>query len=187
MNFATVLLIAVALAMDAFSIALSKGLAARKQSARDALKLGASFGIFQFIMPLIGWALASGFSRFIEQYSKYISCALLVFIGGKMLIDAIRSVRHPEENSTGSSVDFKALIVLGIATSIDALAVGVTFALDRIAVLATLYDCLIIGIVAFVLSFAGYFIGSKLGAKIGDKGGFFGGAALIILGIKMLF
>ena len=187
MGFITVFLIAVALAMDAFSIALSKGLAAKRQSVADALKLGITFGAFQFVMPLIGFFLAGTFASFIEIYSKYISFALLVFIGGKMLFDAIREMRKGGCDVPDSAVDFKSLIILGIATSIDALAVGVTFAFDGTTVLSALYYCMIIGIVALVLSFVGYFIGNKLGGIIGDKGEIIGGVVLIVLGIKMLF
>lgn len=187
MNFITVFLIALALAMDAFSIALSKGLGAKRQSVSDAAKLGVTFGLFQFIMPLIGFFLAGTFASFIEKYSKYISFALLVFIGGKMLFDAIREMRNGSCDTPDSAVDFKSLIVLGIATSIDALAVGVTFAFDSTTVFEALYYCVIIGIVALVLSFVGYFIGNKLGGIIGDKGEIIGGVVLIVLGVKMLF
>ncbi|MGN0114843.1 MAG: manganese efflux pump MntP family protein [Acutalibacteraceae bacterium] len=187
MGFITVFLIALALAMDAFSIALSKGLAAKRQSVTDALKLGVTFGTFQFVMPLIGFFLAGTFASFIETYSKYISFALLVFIGGKMLFDAIREMRKGGDEKPDSAVDFKSLIILGIATSIDALAVGVTFAFDGTTIAAALYYCMIIGIVALVLSFVGYFIGNKLGGIIGDKGEIIGGVVLIVLGIKMLF
>lgn len=173
--------------MDAFSIALSKGLAAKRQSVADAFKLGVTFGAFQFVMPLIGFFLAGTFASFIETYSKYISFALLVFIGGKMLFDAIREMRSGGDDTPDSAVDFKSLIILGIATSIDALAVGVTFAFDGTTILSALYYCMIIGIVALVLSFVGYFIGNKLGGIIGDKGEIIGGVVLIVLGIKMLF
>lgn len=188
MNFITVFLIAVALAMDAFSIALSKGLAAKRQSVTDAVKLGVTFGAFQFVMPLIGFFLAGTFASFIETYSKYISFALLVFIGGKMLFDAISEMRKGDsDDAPDSAVDFKSLIILGIATSIDALAVGVTFAFDGTTILSALYYCMIIGIVALVQSFVGYFIGNKLGGVIGDKGELIGGVVLIVLGVKMLF
>lgn len=188
MSFIEVFLIALALAMDAFSIALSKGLAAKRQSAKDALKLGISFGVFQFIMPLIGFFLAGTFASFIETYSKYISFALLVFIGGKMLYESIKAtVKGEKDDGLSSALDIKTLIVLGIATSIDALAVGITFALGSSAMGTTLYYCAVIGAVAFVLSFVGYFIGNKLGGIIGDKGEIIGGIVLIILGIKMLF
>ena len=174
--------------MDAFSIALSKGLAAKRQSVTDAVKLGVTFGAFQFVMPLIGFFLAGTFASFIETYSKYISFALLVFIGGKMLFDAIREMRKGDDDEKpDSAVDFKSLVILGIATSIDALAVGVTFAFDGTTIAAALYYCMIIGIVALVLSFVGYFIGNKLGGIIGDKGEIIGGVVLIVLGIKMLF
>lgn len=184
MGFLSVFLIALALAMDAFSIALSKGLSAKIQRIRDAAKLGIAFGLFQFIMPLIGWLIAGTFADYVEKYSSYISCALLVFIGGKMLFDALKG---GDDEQISSAVDLKSLIILGIATSIDALAVGITFAMDGTAILITLYYCLIIGVVAAVLSFAGYFIGNKIGGIIGDKGEIIGGIVLIILGIKMLF
>lgn len=188
MSFIEIFLIALALAMDAFSIALSKGLAAKQQSAKDALKLGISFGAFQFIMPLLGYFLAGTFASFIESYSKYISFALLVFIGGKMLYESIKAtVKGEKDDNISSVLDIKTLIVLGIATSIDALAVGITFALGASSAGATLYYCAVIGAVAFVLSFVGYFIGSKLGGIIGDKGGIIGGIVLVALGIKMLF
>ena len=188
MSFTEVFLIALALAMDAFSIALSKGLAAKKQSAEDALKLGMTFGIFQFVMPLIGYFLAGTFASFIETYSKYISFTLLVFIGGKMLYESIKAtVKGEKADDLSSSLDIKTLLVLGVATSIDALAVGITFALGSSAVGITLYYCAVIGAVAFALSFIGYFIGNKLGGVIGDKGEIIGGIVLVILGFKMLF
>ena len=184
MSFISVLLIALALAMDAFSIALSKGLGAKKVCFSDAIKLGIAFGAFQFIMPIIGFIVAGSFASFVNQFSGIISCILLCFIGAKLLYEAIK---NDDSEQLNSSIDLKSLIVLGVATSIDALAVGITFAIDGNSFLTSLYYCSIIGIVSLVLSFLGYFIGNKLGEKIGDKGELIGGIVLIILGIKMLF
>ncbi len=181
--FLTVLLIGLALAMDAFSVALSKGLACGRPRPRSGLMIGVVFGGFQFLMPLLGWLTVSLFAGLIEKYSPFISFVLLGAIGIKMIYEALKPSDDPCHDP--GIITLRSLLIFGIATSIDALAVGFTFVQER-HVPTVLCYCLLIGIVTFFISGAGYFIGGKLGDAIGDKGGVLGGIVLILIGLKML-
>lgn len=183
MHLISVIMMAVALAMDAFSIAISKGLCAKKIHYPDAFKIAACFGIFQFGMPVVGWLIGSAISGFVSGYGRYISFGLLLFLGGKMIYEAITS---KDENPACTLVTLKELIVLGIATSIDALTVGLTFAFSDTSLVSILLDCALIGIITAIISFCGYFLGQKLAKFAGGKAGIFGGIVLIIIGIKIL-
>lgn len=193
MDFISVFFIAIALAMDAFSVAITSGIIFKKIHIWGMIKTGLFFGAFQFIMPCIGYFLGSAFSSFITAFDHWIAFALLGFIGGKMLYEAIKG--EEDENMEGKNpLDNKLLTMLAIATSIDALAVGVTFAtmgMDVVgavtfARLTLLAAAAIIGIVAFVLSAAGVFIGGKCGNLFGNKAEILGGIVLIGIGIKIL-
>lgn len=175
-----ILVIAVSLALDAFAVSVSAGLTVKGFSIRDAAKMGLWFGGFQFIMPLIGWLLGSAVAEKVMKYGPYIACAVLAFIGGRMILGALRG----EEESRITELSPKTLFLLAVATSIDALAVGVTFAFMEVNVLLS---SAVIGVVAFALSLAGGMLGGKIGEKFQEKAQIAGGIVLIAIGIKMLF
>lgn len=181
MDFITLFLIAVGLAMDAFSVAVTDGIILKKVTPAKALKVGIFFGGFQFLMPCIGWVLGSAFARYIESCDHWIAFVLLAFIGGKMLFEALG--KKEDEVEVRNPLGYKVLTLLAIATSIDALAVGVTFATMNIGVL---FASGVIGIVAFVFSFTGIYIGNRFGDLFGNKAGIAGGAVLILIGLKIL-
>lgn len=190
MDFISVSCIAVALAMDALSVSLTSGVILKK-AGKGALKIGLFFGGFQFIMPCIGFFLASAFSDLIVSFDHWIAFFLLLFIGGKMIYDA---VLEGEEEEIKNPLDTKILTMLAIATSIDALAVGVTFATMGMTIISPIvfYELSlvasagIIGIVAFLLSSAGVFVGSRFGNLFGNKAEILGGLVLIGIGVKIL-
>lgn len=173
------LLLAVGLAMDAFAVAICKGLALEKISWKEMAIVGAWFGIFQGLMPAIGWLLGSAFEQYIVAFDHWIAFILLSLIG----INMIREALSKEEECADCSLGFRAMLVLAIATSIDALAVGVTFAFLRVNVLISV---LIIGVITFGISALGVKIGNIVGCKYKNKAEFAGGAILILLGTKIL-
>jgi len=193
MGFIKIFAIAIALAMDAFSVAVTSGIIFKKIHLWGMAKTGLFFGAFQFIMPVIGFFLASAFANLITSCDHWIAFALLGFIGGKMLYEAIKG-DEDEEQEIKNPLDNKLLTMLAIATSIDALAVGVTFATVGmrfvgafdIANLSVLVASAIIGVVAFVLSAVGVFIGGKCGDIFGNKAEILGGIVLIGIGINIL-
>lgn len=176
------LLIAVGLSMDAFAVSVSKGLCMDKINYSQGLKISTSFGLFQAIMPLIGWFLGLSFYNVIHSFDYLIGFALLNFIGIKMILEA----KKTDDNNEGCKLlTIKELFILGFATSIDALAVGITFSF--IPDTNILFSCLIIGITTFILSFLGMIIGQKYGNILGKKAHVLGGIILMLIGLKMLF
>lgn len=181
MEFATTLLIAVGLAMDAFAVAISGGATVREERGRYALIVGALFGGFQAGMPMLGWLGGVSLASFIGPYDHWIAFLLLALIGGKMIVEAVRG--------DGETVQFNArgvttFLVLAVATSIDALVVGVTFAVLDTPIL---WPAVTIGAVTFALSAAGVMIGSSFGRVSGRKAEILGGVILIALGLRILF
>ncbi len=184
----SIVLIGISLAMDAFAISLTYGLTVQGFRLRHALYLSAYFAVFQFLMPLIGCFLAGTVSDYISKLGPYISFFLLAFIGGKMLVEAFR---HPEEASHSDEKDGSIiakmypgrLIALAVATSIDALAVGVSFAFMDVALIPS---CLIIGGVTFVICVGGGMLGRYIPWLTGKRAEIFGGLILIGIGIKLL-
>ena len=174
-----ILLTAVSLALDAFAVSTSAGLTVKGFRFRDAVKMGRWFGAFQFIMPVIGWLLASTVAEYVVKYSPYIAFTLLAFIGGRMVIGALKKDGEPAVTELGA----KTLLMLAIATSIDALAVGVTFAFMDINIWIA---SAVIGAVAFILSVVGGTAGGKLGEKFQDSAELIGGLVLIGIGAKIL-
>lgn len=170
--------IAVGLAMDAFSVSLAGGAALKKDIVKTAVLTGLMFGFFQFAMPVIGWLVGAPISSIINPYGYWIVVALFFFIGGKMIYDAVKG----EEDGV-SLIGFKVLTLLAIATSIDALAVGISYGLIGEAILL---PSIIIGVVAFAFSFAGVLAGHKLSDVLGSKMEIFGGIVLILIGLKFL-
>ena len=182
MSFPELFAIAVALAMDAFAVSVCAGCALKRVTAVHFLRLSLTFGFFQFLMPVIGWTLGLTVRGFIESWDHWIAFALLAWIGGNM----IRGGGDDSEDGESCSVDptkGRKLLILAVATSIDALAVGVTFAFLRVDILPAV--CFI-GAVTFVFSFAGVKMGSVFGARYQSKAELFGGGVLIGMGIKIL-
>ncbi len=180
MGVLAIIMIAIGLAMDAFSVAICKGLSMKKFDMKKALIIGSYFGIFQGIMPVIGFLLGSSFSTIIEKYDHWIAFALLVLIGINMIREAFGK---EDDESTNDSVDFKSMIWLAIATSIDALTVGITFSFLNVNIL---FAALMIGVITFILSVLGVLIGNKFGSKYEKKAQIVGGIILILMGIKIL-
>ena len=180
MGFISVLLIALSLAMDAFAVSVSNGIAVQSIRKRDCLKVALYFGVFQFIMPVIGYLLASGFEELIKSFDHWIAFLLLCAIGINMIREC-----EKEESCGCEELSNKKLVLQAIATSIDALAVGISFAVihdDKI-----LFNSLIIGVVAFVLSFVGGLFGKGLGGIFQKSANRIGGIILICIGIKILY
>ena len=178
----SILLIGVSLSMDAFAVSVTNGLTLKNFNFRHALWMGLYFGGFQFLMPLLGCLLGSTVSHYIMRFGPYISFALLAFIGGKMLLE---SIRPSGEDADGmSTLSHKSLLGAAVATSIDALAVGVSFAFQEDVKL--LPSCLLIGCTTFVISFLGAMLGSRIPGLSGKKAGIVGGLVLIGIGIKLL-
>ena len=174
------LFIALSLAMDAFAVSVCKGLNMKKINYRHACIIGGFFGAFQAGMPLIGWFVGRQFADLVTSVSHWIAFGLLAFIGGKMLFEAIKG---DEDGGGGDGLDYKELFVLAIATSIDALAVGVVFAFEEVKIVPAV---LIIGAVTFALSVIGVAIGNRFGAKYNKRAEIAGGVILILLGGKIL-
>ena len=180
MNLFSLFLLAVGLSMDAFAVAVCKGLALKKINTRHAVIVGLWFGGFQALMPLIGYLLAAQFRDAITAYDHWIAFALLTLIGGNMIREA---VFEKEEEETDAALSFRSMLPLAVATSIDALAVGVTFAFLDVNIWTSI---LLIGCTTFVLSMIGVKAGSVFGAKYEKKAELLGGVILILLGVKIL-
>lgn len=179
MAFWELMLLAVGLSMDAFAVAICKGLAMDKVTLQRAAVVGLWFGGFQGLMPLLGWLLGSRFAAYITAVDHWIAFALLVLLG----INMIREARCPDEEDTNASLAFRVMLPMAVATSIDALAVGISLAILR----ANIWVCSgWIGIITFTLSALGVRLGKKLGDKFQRSAGLLGGLVLICIGIKIL-
>ena len=179
MDIIQLLILAVSLSMDAFAVAICKGLAFGRIRLRQALVVGLYFGVFQAAMPTIGYFLGMGFRQYIESFDHWIAFGLLAFLGVRMIIEAVRG----GEEEVSSSLDIREMTLLAIATSIDALAAGISLSvLDASIGTAALF----IGIITFSLSVAAVYIGGYIGAKFKKPAELAGGAALVLLGIKVL-
>lgn len=181
MGYIELFLIAVGLSMDAFAVALCKGLSMRKLSVKGGVVIALYFGVFQAVMPFFGWLLGRQFESYITAIDHWIAFILLVFIGGKMLYEAI--FEKDEDEDAEFRLDHKELFVLAIATSIDALAVGITFAFLQVSILPSVS---LIGVTTFVLSFLGVVIGNRFGIRFKKKAEILGGAVLCLIGLKIL-
>lgn len=179
MGIIELFILAVGLSMDAFAVSVCKGLSLGKIKIKHMCIAGLWFGGFQALMPLIGYLLGSSFSELVAKYDHWIAFVLLALIGGNMIKEALGK----EEDSMDNSMGFKAMLLLAIATSIDALAVGVTFAFLDVSIVPAIS---FIGVVTFVLSAIGVKAGSLFGYKYKSKAELCGGIILILLGIKIL-
>ena len=179
----TFFLTGVGLAMDAFAVSICKGLGMRKVNGKQALVIGLFFGGFQALMPMIGWLLGRQFEQYIVSIDHWIAFVLLAFIGGKMIAEA----RKPEEEETPTEMDqpldLKELLVMAVATSIDALAVGISFAFLNYPLVEAVT---VIGVTTFFISVAGVYIGNYFGNKYQKKAEMAGGVILILIGTKIL-
>ncbi|MCC7554039.1 MAG: manganese efflux pump MntP family protein [Methanobacteriaceae archaeon] len=182
MDFYSLILIAIALAMDAFSVSLTEGFRLRENiTVYHTLLIGLFFGGFQAIMPLLGWLAGEQIRSIVEFIAPIIAFILLVAIGFKMIYDSLKDIESEEDKNKRFS--HKQLLILAIATSIDAFAIGITFSFLNTSIFIPM---ILIGLVAFVFSEIGVFLGKKLGHKFGDKFEIFGGVILILLGFKIL-
>ena len=180
MTFIELLLIAVGLSMDAFSVSICKGLTTKKFSWRMALICGLWFGLFQALMPIIGYFLGAQFQELIEAYDHWIAFGLLALIGANMIREALSK---KEEESTNGALDVKTMFLLAIATSIDALAVGVSFACIQVELWSSVA---VIGLTTFLFSVLGVKIGNVFGSRYEKSAGIVGGIILILIGLKIL-
>ncbi len=180
MDIVTILFIAFGLAMDAFAVSIANGITAKHQRMNNALKLGLSFGSFQAFMPLMGWLAGLSLRDFISGVDHWIAFGLLSLIGCKMIYES-RKIESGEKEPHTLTV--LVLFMLSVATSIDALAVGVSFAFLRVSIATPV---IVIGVVTFLLSFLGVFIGSKVGHFFESKIEVVGGLILIAIGVKIL-
>lgn len=184
MTLLEILLIGIGLSMDAFAVAICKGLTMPdKVDRKGALLIALYFGVFQAVMPALGWLLGSQFARYVTQMAPWIAFVLLAWIGGSMIRESL-SKEEKEEAEMGA-FSHKELLVLAVATSIDALAVGVTFSMLELAVSIGAAVALI-GCTTFVISLGGVYVGNVFGARYKGKAEFVGGAILILIGVKIL-
>ena len=183
MDFISVFLIAVGLSMDAFAVSICKGLAMNSFDKREANRLGLFFGGFQALMPLIGWAVCVRFAKYVTAFDHWIAFGLLLFIGGKMIWEAFTK---KEEEVSDKKLSIKELFILAIATSIDALAVGIAFAFEYTTFLPVVYAVLLIGVTTYLFSFGGAYIGKRFGNIFKNKAEIIGGIILIGIGVKIL-
>ncbi|RAP52704.1 MAG: hypothetical protein BZ133_00640 [Methanosphaera sp. SHI613] len=179
MELISVFLIAVALAMDAFSVSLTKGFTQKKLTFNQMLYYGLFFGLFQAFMPVLGYFAGATITSFVTSIAPWIAFILLLIIGVNMIRESITG----DDEEITDEFSFKEVTLLAIATSIDAFAVGITFALLNTNIVL---PCIIIGAVAFLFSIMGIIIGRKLGDYFGDKFLILGGVILILIGIKIL-
>lgn len=179
MNILDIILISFSLAMDAFAVSLCKGMSFCNNKYKKAIIISFFFGIFQALMPIIGYYVGYKFHNLIISFDHWIAFLLLAFIGIKMIKDAILN-----ENDLDDKLDIKTMFILSIATSIDALIIGITMSFLDVNILLSIS---FIGIITFILSFIGVLIGSKVGQRLGIKSQIFGGFILIVIGIKIIF
>lgn len=189
MDFLTLLLLAIGLSMDAFAVSVCKGLAMQKTTVGKCLIVGAWFGGFQGFMPFAGYVLGMQFKSYINAIAPWIAFVLLVWIGADMIKEAVSG----DEEEETDTLNMKEMFLLAVATSIDALAVGITFACVPVTILTgvgtfmnTVAACMIIAATTFVISVAGVNIGHVFGLRYKNKAEFAGGAILVLLGVKIL-
>lgn len=192
MSFLSLLLIAFGLSMDAFAVSITNGISIKNLQNKHAFKIAAFMGVFQGVMPVLGWFAGLGFKDYIESLDHWIALILLAVIGGKMIIEAIKNRNtgvcatgyavEPEENHNDEILSNKSLFFLAVATSIDALAVGVNFAFLQINIVVS---ATLIGVITFIVCFIGVKIGKRCGCFLQSKAEIAGGVILILIGLKI--
>ncbi|MCJ7613811.1 manganese efflux pump MntP family protein [Candidatus Bathyarchaeota archaeon] len=175
----TTLLIAVALAMDSFSVAIANGLATKTFKTAKALKIASFFGFFQAIMPIIGWYAGVHILDLISSFDHWVAFFLLTVIGSKMIYESTRN----ESKKLVNSLSIKILLILSVATSIDALAVGLSISVLNVSIMNLV---IVTGVVTFLLSFFGVYIGSKFGCILKNRVEAVGGIILLVIGLRIL-
>ncbi len=187
MDVLTLFLTAVGLSMDAFAVSIGNGILLGRANAAQTARIAGAFGVFQGIMPMIGYLVAGLFAKQIVAIDHWVAFGLLLFIGGKMLWEAIRG---EEEVAEGDPTRWGTLLMMAVATSIDAMAVGVTMALGRTGLLEPWYGylvcCAVIAVVTFATCLAGVQLGCHTGNRYGKRAEIAGGIVLIGIGIKIL-
>lgn len=181
--FLDLFFIGVGLAMDAFAVSICKGLAMRKVNKKQAVIIALFFGGFQALMPLIGWALGTQFERYITSIDHWIAFVLLLIIGGKMIAEAVRDKGEVSVEEMDPPLDYKELVVMAVATSIDALAVGVSLAFLSYPIIEAIT---IIGVTTFIICIGGVYVGNFFGSKYKNKAEIAGGVILILIGTRIL-
>lgn len=182
--FIQTLLISIGLSMDAFAVSICKGLGMSKLNKKQMLIIALYFGGFQALMPYIGWAVGARFSSYVSQYAHWIAFILLAIIGGKMIHEALTESEDCEDDGIkDKKLSHKELLLLAIATSIDALAVGISFAFLNVPIIPSI---IIIGLTTFAISLMGVIIGNIFGSKYKNKAEFVGGLILVIIGLKIV-
>lgn len=184
MTLLEIFLVGIGLSMDAFAVSICKGLAMPAVNKKQALLIGAYFGVFQALMPLAGWLLGSQFARHVTKLAPWIAFVLLAWIGGSMLRESL-SKKEEDEEVEPVELRHKELFLLAIATSIDALAVGVSFSMVELSVSIGAAAALI-GCTTFAISVGGVFVGHIFGARYKNRAEFVGGAILLLIGVKIL-
>lgn len=179
MEIYEILLIGIGLAMDAFAVSICKGLSMKKMNWKNVVIIALYFGVFQALMPLIGYFLGMTFESIVITFDHWVAFALLTLIGGGMIKESF----DDEDDKKNDKVDFKTMVVLAIATSIDALAIGITFAFFDVNIVLAVS---IIGIITFIISVLGVKIGNRFGDKYQNKAQLMGGIILVLLGFKIL-
>ena len=181
MSVFSIILIAIGLSMDAFAVSVCKGLKMRKIDYGKTLLIGLFFGGFQALMPVIGWLIGIKFQKHIESFDHWIAFLLLAFIGAKMIYESLKG----DDDDTSDSLQLSELFILAIATSIDALAVGIAFAMLNNGI-NIFFSVAVIGLITFILSVIGVAVGNKFGSVYKNKAELTGGIILILLGLKIL-
>lgn len=184
MGIVELFLLAVGLSMDAFAVSICKGLGMRRVNKKQAVIIGLFFGGFQALMPFIGWVLGSQFEKYITNIDHWIAFLLLGFIGGKMIVEAVKPAEENDEiQELDAPLNIKEMFILAVATSIDALAVGITFAFLSYPIVEAIS---IIGVVTFIICIIGVYVGNFFGSKYKNKAELAGGLILVILGMRIL-
>ena len=179
MGIIELLLISVGLAMDAFAVSVGKGMTLKQVRPSHALNAGVWFGAFQALMPIIGYFVGRSFVDYVENFDHWIAFGLLVLIGANM----IRETVWGDDEEVDGNFGFRTMLIMAIATSIDALAVGVSMAFLDVNIWVS---ALVIGVVTFAISAAGVYLGAAFGSRLGSKAGIIGGVILIAIGFKIV-
>ena len=183
MGVMELVLMGAGLAMDAFAVAVCKGLAMRKVNKKQCFLIALFFGGFQGLMPFIGWVLGNQFAGYISAIDHWVALVLLGYIGGKMIWEAVKERKEDVEiQEMDPPLSIKELLMMSIATSIDALAIGITFSFLDVNIMQAVS---IIGVITFILSGAGVFVGNIFGSKYKSRAEFIGGLILVILGVRI--
>ncbi len=182
MSLLTLLVMSLGLAMDAFAVSVSNGMCVAKMKFRQALSFSFAFGLAQGIMPCLGWLAGQAFAVYIQKIDHWVALVLLSFIGIKMIVETIRARKKADEACSIDKITAKTIVIQAVATSIDALAVGVSLAAMNVSIL---YSASMIAGITFVVCLAGAYLGKSFGGLLKDKAEIFGGVVLILIGVKI--